>query len=269
MLNDKDMWVRAKAAMAIRSYQFTQAQADAHLLPMMDSFIKNATDPNVIDWNDPLQMSNGKLSLALFPNGSAGYDVGNYVINATKPSPLYDAIRIGLRQPDSYVRVGVTRYVKSRLSAADAQALYPDIEATVKYEPPANRMWGPDCRGDAISFMTAMNMTEGIPLALAMLEEHGYGSGAGAFHTQALNGIASYGDAARYALPKLQAFLKLPYVDTATATTAIATIENAVAAPAQNPGLCVAAHQIVTTTGVKAITLSGTSRAGERFLSSM
>ena len=216
-VEDKDIWVRAKAAKAIGSYQFTQTQADSHLLPMLNSFINHATDPNVIDWNDPIQMSNGKLSFALFPNGSDGYDVGNYAIDATKPSPLYDAIRIGLRQPDSYLRLGVIRYVKYRLAAADAQALYPEIVATVKYESPADRMWGPDCRGEAISFMTAINMTEGIPFALAMLEEEGYGSGAGAFHTQALNGIASYGDAARYTLPILKGSLKLPYVDTATA----------------------------------------------------
>mgnify|MGYP000744663738 CR=1 FL=1 len=54
MLNDGDVWVRNKAAQAIRSYQFTQAQADAHLVPMMNSFINNATDPSVIDWNDPI-----------------------------------------------------------------------------------------------------------------------------------------------------------------------------------------------------------------------
>jgi uncharacterized repeat protein (TIGR02543 family) len=261
MLNDSDVWVRNKAAQAIRSYQFTQAQADAHLGSMINSFINNATDPNVIDWNDPIQTSNGNLSQALFGDGVSGnsYNVAHYIINANRPSPLYDAIRVGLRQPDSYPRMGVIQFAKARLTVTDLQALYPEFVDTVKYEPPADRMWGPACRGEAISFMTAMKITEGIPLALALLEERGYGSGAGDFHTQALNGIASYGDAARYTLPILKGYLTNP---TTPLVNAITTIENAITAPTQAPGLCVADPQIVSTTGVKAITLSGMSPRG-------
>jgi len=261
MLNDSDVWVRYKAAEAIGSYTFTQAQADSHLVAILNTFINHATDdPSVIDWNDPIEMSNGKLSHVLFGNAVDGYNhLAPYTFHANKPSPLYDAIRVGLRQPDSHPRLGVLSFVRNRLGVADAQALYPELADTVKYEPPADRMWGADCRAEAIKFITAMNITEGIPLALELLENQGYGSGANSFQTPAFNGIASYGDAARYTLPILRDFLKNPINGI---TNAIATIENAVTAPTQAPGFCVANNQVVTTTGAKAITLGGSSTRG-------
>lgn len=260
MLNDSDVWVRYKAAEAIGSYTFTQAQADSHLVTMLNTFINNATDPNVIDWSDPIQMSNGKLSHVLFGNAVDGYNhLASYTINANKQNPLYDAIRVGLRQPDSHPRLGVIRFAKDRLGVTDAQALYPELADTVKYEPPADRMWGADCRAEAIKFITDMKITEGIPLALELLENQGYGSGANSFQPFAFNGIASYGDEARYTLPILRDFLKNPINGI---TNAISTIENAVTAPTQAPGFCVATPQVVTTTGVKAITLGGSSTRG-------
>ncbi len=270
MLNDSDMWLRNKAATAIRSYSFTEAQANAHLLPMMNAFINNATDPNVVDWNDPIQFSNGNLSQALFGDGvlGSGYNVAQYTINANKPSPLYDAIRIGLRQPDSYPRMGVIKFVKARLAVADVQALYPEFVDTVKYDTPADRMWSPGCRAEAISFMAQMKISEGIPLALDMLNvDQKFAHSRGEYLVQAVNGIASYGDAARYTLPILKGYLQNPdfwagsdqYI---ALVNAIATLENSVTAPAQNPGLCVASPQVVTTTGVKAITLGGASPRG-------
>ena len=260
MLNDSDVWVRYKAAEAIGSYTFTQAQADSHLVPMLNTFINNATDPSVIDWNDPIQMSNGKLSHILFGNAVDGYNhLAAYTVTANKQNPLYDAIRVGLRQPDSHPRLGVLSFARNRLGVADAQALYPEFADTVKYEPPADRMWGADCRAEAISFITAMKITEGIPLALALLENQGYGSGANSFQGPAFNGIASYGDEARYTLPILRDFLKNPINGI---TNAITTIENAVTAPTQAPGFCVATPQVVTTTGAKAITLSGSTTRG-------
>lgn len=270
MLNDSDRWVRSKAAQAIRGYQFTEAQANSHLGAMINSFINNATDSNVIDWNDPIQTSNGKLSLAIFGNavgdGSIGNDVAGFTINLNKPSPLYDAIRVGLRQPDSYPRLGVVRFVKNRLAVADAQALYPEIVEVVKYDTPADRMWSGDCRAEAIRFLSDMKITEGIPLALSMFDTPSeFGWGKGTYFVQALNAIASYGDAARYTLPILRGYLSTwsPGSEQYIAlVNAITTLESAASAPVQEPGLCVASSQIVTTAGAKAITLGGVSPRG-------
>jgi hypothetical protein len=84
---ETDLWVRAKAASAIRSY--TSATASTHRDTMLTAFTANATDPDVIVWEDPIQMSNNFLSLALF--GDAIYGGGNirdYTINAPKEPAL-------------------------------------------------------------------------------------------------------------------------------------------------------------------------------------
>lgn len=265
LLNDPDLWVRAKAASAIRSY--TSATASTHRDAMINAFVANATDPNVIDWSDPIQMSNGRLSLALFgnavPDGSPGNNIAAYTINAPKQTHLFPALRAGLRQPDSYPRVGVAKFARDRLPLADVQALYPEIVDVAAYDTPADRMWSGDCRAEAIRLLGNLKVTEGIPLALAMLEvPENFGWGSGPYLVQALTALASYGDAARYTLPTLRGYLsKWNPSDTqyTTLVNTINTIENAITAPARNPGLCVANSQIVATTGARAISLTGLS----------
>ncbi len=268
LLNDPDIWVRAKAAVAIRAYP--SATASVHRDPMMTSFIANATDPDNIDWNDPLQLGNGKLSMAVFGHavndGTPGNDIAAYTINAPKESLLYPALRAGLQQPDSYVRTGATQFAKNRLSLTDTQAVYPSVAHAAAYDTPADRMWSNSSRADAITMLAALKITDAIPLALAMLESApGFEWGEGGPRIAALNGLASYGDAARYTLPTLKGYLtqwnpssgEYPVL-----VNTIETIENATTAPAQSPGLCVANSQVVTTTGSTAITLTGSSPRG-------
>jgi hypothetical protein len=268
LLNDSNIWVRAKAATAIREY--SSAAASAHLNAMMTSFIANATNPDVIDWTDPIQMGNGKLSLALFgngvPDGTPGNNIADYTINASKQSLLYPALRAGLKQPDSYPRLGAVQFSRTRLPLADTQALYPDVEHVAAYDTPADRMWSSDCRDEAITLLANMKIADGIPLALSMLEvPYDFAWGSGTSKVAALKGLAAYGDAARYTIPSLKNYLT--QWDSASAeyaqlVTTINTLEDAITAPAQNLGLAVANSQIVTTTGAKAITLTGTSPRG-------
>ena len=84
---------------------------------MMTALITNATDPNVIVWSDPLQIANSYLSQGLFgnavPDGSPGNNVATYTINANT-NLLYPAVRVGLKQPDSYPRFGVAQFALYR-----------------------------------------------------------------------------------------------------------------------------------------------------------
>ena len=267
-LNDTDIWVRAKAAIAIRAYP--SATASTHRDSMMTSFITNATDPNVIDWNDPLQMGNGKLSMAVFGHGvgdgTPGNDIAAYTINATKPTLLYPAVRAGLKQPDSYVRAGATQFCRQRLSVADVQAVYPEAVSVAEYDTLADRMWSGSCRADAITMLSALKISDAIPLTLAMLNSApGFEWGEREPRIGALNALASYGEAARYTLPTLKAYLNQwsPTADEySVLVNTINTIENAITAPVQAPGLCVANPQVVTTTGTTGITLTGASPRG-------
>ncbi|MES2982933.1 MAG: DUF6288 domain-containing protein [Verrucomicrobiota bacterium] len=267
-LSDPDLWVRAKAANAIRSYD--PVSSSAHVTEMLTAFIKNATDPNVIDWIDPIQISNRNLSLALFgngvPDGSPGNDVGAFLMKAPKDL-VYRAIQIGLKQPDSYPRTGVARFCKLNLSLEDVQALIPDMYEVVSTECQADRMWSASPRALGIQMLSNYKISEGVSLAYAMLEyPEDFGWGAEEYQDAALQALATYGDAARYTLPKLRA-LRATWDPSssiyATLLKTIDSIENASVSPKKNLGLPLANAQVIVTTEEKAIKLGGESPRGE------
>ena len=258
---ETDLWVRAKAASAIRSY--TAATASTHRDTMLTRFTANATDPDVIVWSDPIQMSNNFLSLALF--GDAIYGGGNirdYTVSASK-SLLYPAVQAGLKQPDSYSRSGASRFCFDKLPVADVQALIPDFFKVIEIECLADRMWSADSRANGIKTLSKYKVSEGIPYALAMLNiPEGFGWGSGTTIIAGLNALAAYGDAARWTLPTLRGYLgkwSPTSSEYTTLVSTIASIENAITAAAQVPGLAVANSQVVSITGPRAITLTGSS----------
>ncbi len=269
-LRDPDHWVRQKAANAIRYYSNTAA-VSVYRDAMLEAFIANGpADPDTIDWIDPLQFSNGTLGQLLFgdtdPDGAIypRYSIAASTANATKATHLYPALRIGLQIPSGRYRSAAANFLNNYLSPADAQALFPEVVEVQSYIAPGDSMFGGGPRDEAMKFLAASKIKEGIPLALAILEEGG--------GNEALAALASYGDAARYTLPTLRRYraewpmfdgngnLRSDYVNLLNTIT---TIENAITAPTTIPGLCVANAQVVaTTTGAKAITLTGASPRG-------
>ena len=258
---ETNSWVRAKAASAIRSY--TPATASSYRDPMLTAYTANATDPDVIVWDDPIQISNNYLSFALFGDAVyGGNNLSTYTINAAK-SLLYPAVQAGLKQPDSISRSGAAKFCYDKLPLADVQALIPDFFKVIEIECLADRMWGASPRASGIKTLAKYKVSEGIPLALAMLEiPAGFEWGSDEVLIAGLNALAAYGDASRWTLPTLRGYLG-EWSPTSTQYTTlvntIASIENAITAATQVPGLAVANSQVVVTTGAKAITLTGAS----------
>ena len=258
---EPDSWVRAKAASALRSY--TSATTSTQRDPMLTAFTANATDPDVIVWDDPIQISNGYLGFALFGDAVyGGTNIATYTINAAK-SLLYPAVRAGLKQPDSKSRLGVANFCYNYLTLADVQALIPDLFEVIETESQADTMWSMDPRGKGIATLAKYKIAEGIPEALDLLVvPTGFGWGCDGFQIPGLNALAAYGDAARWTLPTLRAYLGTWDPLSSQYTTLVntlASIEAAITSPTKNLGLAVANPQVVATTGAKAITLTGTS----------
>ncbi|MEO0017498.1 MAG: hypothetical protein RLZZ522_781, partial [Verrucomicrobiota bacterium] len=114
-LSDPDLWVRAKAATALRNYS---SGANGQRDTMLAAFAANATDPEVIVWNDPIQIANNFLSFALFGDAvHGGGNIAPYTISASK-SLLYTAVQAGLKQPDSNPRLGVASFANNYLTLA-------------------------------------------------------------------------------------------------------------------------------------------------------
>ena len=260
-LSDSDLWVRAMAANALRSYGST---ANSQLTTMLNAFTANATDPDVIVWSDPVQIANGFLSFELFGDAVyGGNNVASSTINASK-SLLYPAVKAGLKQPDSNPRYGVASFCNSYLTLADVQALTPDLIECVTSESQADTMWSMDPRGSAIATLAKNKVAETIPLALAMQAvPTGFGWGADGFQVPGLNALKAFGDSARWTLPALRALLLTWDTTSSKYTTlnaTIASIEAAITSPTGITNvLAVATPQVLATTAAKAITLTGTS----------
>ena len=261
---DPDHWVRQKVAAAIRNYN--ASTVSPHRDALINAFIANApADPDPIDWADPLQFSNSTLSDVLFNQLAA------YTINASKTTHLYPALRAGLQLPTGYYRSPVTAFARSRMNLTDLQNFFPELVVAASTDTPADRMFSGGGRADALAFMVENNITEGVEIAFAMFNDpNGFPWGSGAYVSVALNALVSYGDAARYTLPRLrevQAFWNtrlwdggLPHGQLKDTITFLENVTSA--PPATNLGKCVANPQIVTTTGAQAITLTGASPRG-------
>lgn len=260
-LSDPDLWVRATATTALRNFG---PAASPELTTMLNAFIANATDPNKIVWNDPVQIANGFLSFAIF--GDAVYH-GNNLASDTIKVPknlLYPAMKAGLKQPDSNPRSGVANFAEQFLTLEDVQALSADLFEVVTSESQADTMWSMNPRASGIATLAKHKIAETIPLALAMQEvPEGFGWGCDGFRVPGINAVASFGNAARWTLPTLHKFLNEGDPTSgrsAALNSAIASINAAITAPAGISHLLpVADSQVLVTTAAKGITLTGSS----------
>ena len=251
-LSDPDLWVRAKAANALQNFG---PAASEQLIPMLTAFVANATDPEVIVWDDPVQIANGFLSNTLFQT------LPKNTIAATK-SLLHPVVKAGLKQPDSNPRTKAGDFVFNNLTLADVQALAPDLVECITSTSQADTMWSMYPRATAIGTLAKHKISEAIPMALAMQEvPEGYGWGAAHFRIGGLNALASFGDSARWTLPALRK-MAIAWNNT-TLNITIAKIESAITSPSGITNLMAVANpQVVVTTGAKAITLTGSSCRG-------
>ena len=160
-LSDSDLWVRGQAAKALKNFG---GAANPQLAPMLTAFTANATDPNVIVWSDPIQISNGYLADTLFNN------LSGYTIAAAK-SLLYPAVQAGLKQPDGFARGYLGGFIENRLTFADVQAVAPGIIQAAAERSPANQMGADDIRDAALKTLAKYKIEEGIPLCLQMKEQ--------------------------------------------------------------------------------------------------
>ena len=160
-LSDSDYWVRGKAANALKNFS---SAASPQLTTMLTAFVNNATDPNVIVWTDPIQISNGYLAYALFQT------MGATTIAADK-SLLYPAVRAGLKQPDGMARMYLSDFIQNRLTWADVQAVAPSLVDATAERSPADRMFSDVIRDAGMQTMAKFKIEEGIPLCLMNKEQ--------------------------------------------------------------------------------------------------
>ncbi|MCF7674158.1 MAG: tandem-95 repeat protein, partial [Akkermansiaceae bacterium] len=268
---ESNSWVRAKAAAAIREYP--PATASVHRDSMLTAYTANATDPEVIVWDDPVQIANNYLSFALFGDAVyGGNNIANYTITAPK-NLLYPAVKAGLKQPDSMSRTSAAQFCFDYLTLPDVQELALDIFEMISTKSQADTMWHSVPQTKGLQLLVKHKCAEGLPLALSMMDVHpAWGHGSSGYLSETMDSLKTYGDSARWTLPHLNQDISdlednlnpsdyvqiLPQL-----VTTMATIDAATTSPSGIIHLLpLATPQVVTTTGAQAITLTGTSPRG-------
>jgi autotransporter-associated beta strand protein len=267
-LSDPDVSVRAHAAIALKK---CGSAISGYIPAMLTAYINNATDPNVINWNDPWQGANETLGEVLFGGWILTSGVGNdnlvpHTANASR-SLLYPALKIALKHPDSLSRGAAASFIKNWLTLADIQALALDLVQCATSPVLADPMWRAEGRANSIQALAKYNCAETVPVALAMVNPPWVALGQGdgpesESPNAALNAIAGFGDAVRYVLPTFNTYrADWGAFDGrfSTLASAINTISAAVTCPVITNVFPVAHSKVVITTNAIAITLTGSS----------
>ncbi|MEI6654719.1 MAG: HEAT repeat domain-containing protein, partial [Verrucomicrobiota bacterium] len=193
LLNDDDRWLRVQTAEALRTIG-----ADARaVLPQM---LKAAT---VKDDTDPMEFGVGALAYALFYPGGAygpkGLLAGN--IKDIPKEQLYPVIRMVAANPDSAAR-GCLKSSYALFTEDDFRALAPEVVASIEHMASANTMFSKGVRLAGIQAMARLNIEEGIPLTLMMMNLKDWGKGY--IIQTSLDVLKQYRGAAKPALPELR-----------------------------------------------------------------
>ena len=188
-LSDPDLWVRAKAARALKNFG---AEAGLEIATMLKAMVANDPPGEAIEWVDPLQIANGFLAQALFSSSLTAR------VSKEPKNLLYPALSVGLRLPTGYWRQMPGELLLKYATTEDVRALSPDIIKAVRWESPADRMFSvvPPCQG--MKTLLKHNFIEAIPLALNNINKHGW------IRDDAISVLAKSGTAARWTLPYLQ-----------------------------------------------------------------
>ena len=196
-LRDPDMGVRKKAGEALLGFDAAATTAP-YLTDIMKAFIANGSlDQYAIDWADPMRMANNSLSALLFQQRP------DDTLTAPKDL-LYEAIKVGLAQPDGYGRGNLARFL-TKLTLEQVQTLAPNIVEAAKDPPPADRMFGCEFPIYAIQTLAKHNVAEGIPLAVRIADKYLLYQGLGNISGDALKVLSNtYRGSAKDALPALE-----------------------------------------------------------------
>jgi hypothetical protein len=245
---EPEPWVRAAAASALRNYGDA---AKPQVSAMLTAYVRNAEDPDKIDWNDPLQAGNGELSFSLFycQPGLDYYTFKDTVVEAGKEL-LHPALSVGIRHPDSAVRSVVSKFLFQKASAEDILAIPNEVTDLILNDSQCDRMWSDESRTNGARTLEKHKFHELLPVAVKMSSrtQEFWHDGTS---ENAIRIIATYGDAARWALPILRN--SLSYWDPKASQNhkllleTIATVEAATTSPEFRNLKTVANKQVLST----------------------
>lgn len=198
-LSHQDRWVRYKAAEAIKKMGDTAKPALADILKAL---VQTAEPLRPINWADPVQIAHGQLAAAVFSGPL------KESLKDADPKLLYPAVRAVSRNPDGMARATLKEFFDHKITAEDVITLAPDIFAAVKTPSPADTMFGNEIRMGGFKALTKYHFKEGIEAGIDFAKTQG-GHGSESRTGEIMKAIASYGTAARSAIPRMKELIAM------------------------------------------------------------
>ncbi|MEI6150299.1 MAG: DUF6288 domain-containing protein, partial [bacterium] len=197
LLDDEDLWLRIKAANALRDL----GDAARPVLPdMLKSVAATAAPAEPVDWSNPVQLAQGALAEALFKRG-----VFAKALKDTDRALFYPAIRAVAKNADGMARSYLADTFSRDLSVEDVRALGPEILAAIRERPPADTMFGNVLRLAGVKLLAKYHFKEGLPALTGYLKTQ-TGHGSGKTIPALMQEVTTYGSAARDVIPDIKAF---------------------------------------------------------------
>ena len=224
---EQDAWVRAGAARAMRNYgELAKSEVPA----MLGAFVKNAADPDTIDWSQPTQASNGELSFSLFePHPGTRHFTFKDAVTAADRDLRVAAVRTAIQHPDSAVRSTAANFVFDSMPAEELLMMPVELIDLILHDTQSSRMWSDPGRQAGIQTLAKHRFFELLTVGLKMsvpTQEFWHSKTSEA----AIREIANYGEAARWTLPGLRDALGQWETNTSQHKALLKTIETVDAA---------------------------------------
>jgi hypothetical protein len=194
LLAHDDRWLRVKAAAAIKRLGRGAAPA---IPAILQAVVRTAEPLEPIDWADPIQFGPGELAAVLFGGPLEGD------VKRADPALLHPAIRAIAGNPDGMARATLRNLFENVLTADDVSDLGPDILAAVQVRCPADTMFGNEIRMGGFKALAKHRFVEGIEAGIVFARTQG-GHGSESRTREIMEALATYGAAARDALPQLE-----------------------------------------------------------------
>ena len=198
LLTHEDRWLRVKAANALRNMG---GNAKPVVPDMLKALVDTAEPVYPVVWEDPIQLTHGELAATLFSG------LLSQSVEGIDPKLLYPAIRAVANNPDAMARGKLAGTFKNLLTEKDVEKLAPDLVDAVKIIAPADTMFSGGIRMGAFMALTKYHYKEGIDAGVVFAKTQG-AHGSEIRTAEIMQQIATYGSAARVAIPELKELIK-------------------------------------------------------------
>ncbi len=194
LLAHEDRWLRVKAAGALKKMDGKAKQVIPEILKAV---AETAESGDPVIWEDPAQFAHVEIADTLFK------ELLGQSIAGIDSKIFYPAFQAVAKNPNGMARATLTDTVEKHFSEEDVKQLAPDLLEAIMVPCLADTMYRAEIRMSAFLALSKYHYKEAINAGVFFAKNQG-GHGSESRTGKIVNIIASYGTAARGAIPGLK-----------------------------------------------------------------